>query len=110
MKNLIIFSTLGTPFFPHSKEVSIQPQDCLPLDTMYGNSYPALATEEMGAKEFEVWRASLALGSKCPKHVHETEEVFIVLKGHILAIAEIKSTIDCSFNLNLSGKCSSSID
>ena len=33
-----------------------------------------------------MWRASLAVGSKTPVHVHESEEVFIVLRGKILAI------------------------
>lgn len=54
--------------------------------SMHGNFQKGLATKAMGAKEFEVWRASIAVGSRTPRHVHETEEVFIVLKGKILAI------------------------
>lgn len=69
-----------------SEEATVYSHDDLKLFSMYGNSYRGLATKETGAKEFEVWRASLAVGSKSPRHVHETEEVFIVLKGHILAI------------------------
>ncbi len=54
--------------------------------SMYGNVYKALSTKAMGAKEFEIWKSSLAVGSKTPRHVHETEEVFILLKGQIKAI------------------------
>ena len=53
---------------------------------MFGNHYKGLSTKEMGAKEFEVWRSHIEVGSKTPRHVHETEEVFILLKGTILAI------------------------
>lgn len=66
-----------TPPYPH---------DQIKQYSMHGNFQKGLATKSMGAKEFEVWRASIAVGSKTPKHVHETEEVFIVLKGEILAI------------------------
>lgn len=54
--------------------------------SMHGNFQKGVATKALGAKEFEVWRASIAVGSKTPLHVHESEEVFIVLKGEILAI------------------------
>jgi quercetin dioxygenase-like cupin family protein len=62
------------------------PHDQIQQHSMHGNFQKGLATKSMGAKEFEVWRASIAVGSKTPKHVHETEEVFIILKGEILAI------------------------
>lgn len=86
MKKSLVLSLMLTVSFLRAQEASVHSHDDLKLCTMYGNSYRSLATKEMGAKEFEVWRASLAVGSKSPKHVHETEEVFIVLKGHILAI------------------------
>jgi quercetin dioxygenase-like cupin family protein len=54
--------------------------------SMHGNFQKALASKAMGAHEFEIWRASIAVGSKTPRHSHETEEVFILLKGEILAI------------------------
>lgn len=69
-----------------AEEAYVHSHDDLNVVSMYGNSYCGISTKETGAKEFEVWRASLAVGSKSPRHVHETEEVFIVLKGHILAI------------------------
>lgn len=58
----------------------------LKAHSMYGNCYRGIATQAMGAKQFEVWRATLAVGSKSPLHVHETEEIFIVLKGKIRAV------------------------
>jgi quercetin dioxygenase-like cupin family protein len=63
--------------FPHSE---------IKQYSMHGNFQKALATKAMGAHEFEIWRSSIAVGSKTPKHSHETEEVFILLKGEILAV------------------------
>ena len=85
MKNGFILSLLAV-FSLYSETATVHSHDDLKLHAMYGNTYRGLATKETGAKEFEVWRASLAVGSKSPRHVHETEEIFIVLKGHILAI------------------------
>ncbi len=62
------------------------PHDSIRQYSMHGNYQKAVASKEMGAKQFEVWRSSISVGSKTPKHIHETEEVFIVLKGHILAV------------------------
>jgi quercetin dioxygenase-like cupin family protein len=74
--------------------------------SMHGNFQKALATKAMGAKEFEIWRASIAVGSKTPKHVHETEEVFILLKGKILAMigeeevrCQAPATLICPANI-----------
>lgn len=84
MKNWFILFLAITSL--SAEEATVTSHDAIKLHSMYGNTYRGLATKETGAKEFEVWRASLAVGSKSPRHVHETEEVFIVLKGHILAI------------------------
>jgi len=75
-------------------ESLVHSHDVLKQYSMHGNFQKAIATKEMGAKEFEVWRASIAVGSKTPRHVHETEEVFIVLKGKIRAIVG-DQTIEC---------------
>jgi quercetin dioxygenase-like cupin family protein len=106
MKNIFVITTLITIFSLHSEEATVRSHNDLKLHAMYGNSYRGLATKETGAKSFEVWRASLAVGRKSPKHVHETEEVFIVLKGHILAIVGEKeyhcvapSTLICPANV-----------
>ncbi len=40
----------------------------------------------MGSHEFEIWRASIAVGSRTPKHTHETEEVFVLLQGEVIAM------------------------
>jgi len=37
--------------------------------------------QAMGSREFEIWRASIAVGSKTPKHSHETEEVLFCSRG-----------------------------
>lgn len=106
MKNWFVLFALSSILSLTAEEASLHLHDELKLHSMYGNSYRGLATKETGAKEFEVWRASLAVGSKSPRHVHETEEVFIVLKGHILAIVGDKeyhciapSTLICPANV-----------
>ena len=42
---------------------------------------------------FDIWKSSLAAGSKTPRHIHETEEVFILLKGKIKAIIGGKEVV-----------------
>jgi quercetin dioxygenase-like cupin family protein len=78
--NLLAFSSL------FSEETLVHSHGDIKQYSMHGNFQKGLATKAMGAKEFEVWRASIAVGSKTPLHVHETEEVFIVLSGKIRAI------------------------
>ncbi len=46
-----------------------------------GNSLVGIATTSQGAKSFEVWRTSVAVGGTTPLHTHSSEEVFIVLRG-----------------------------
>lgn len=72
--------------FPHSE---------IKQYSMHGNFQKAVASKEMGSHEFEIWRASIAVGSKTPKHSHETEEVFVLLKGEILAVIGEKE-VRCS--------------
>ena len=76
-------------------EVFVHPHEEITQYSMHGNFQKGLATKAMGAQQFEVWRASIAVGSRTPRHVHETEEVFIVLKGKILAIIGDQE-IECS--------------
>ncbi|MBX7066070.1 MAG: cupin domain-containing protein [Parachlamydiales bacterium] len=66
-------------------ESLVYPHSDIQQYSMHGNFQKGVATKAMGAKQFEVWRASIAVGSRTPLHVHESEEVFIVLKGKILA-------------------------
>ncbi len=46
-----------------------------------GNTLVGIATPSQGAKSFEVWRTSVAVGSKTPLHRHASEEVFVFLQG-----------------------------
>ncbi|HEX2580281.1 MAG TPA: cupin domain-containing protein [Rhabdochlamydiaceae bacterium] len=86
MKNKLFFTSLFTAASLFSEGTWVHPHDDIKQYSMHGNFQKGLATKSMGAKEFEVWRASVAVGSKTPLHVHETEEVFIVLKGKIRAV------------------------
>lgn len=65
---------------------SAYPHDQIKQYSMHGNFQKGISTKSMGAKQFEVWEASLAVGSKTPRHVHDTEEVFILLEGELLVI------------------------
>jgi|JI9StandDraft_1071089.scaffolds.fasta_scaffold04721_12 quercetin dioxygenase-like cupin family protein len=86
MKNLILsFLSLGIASL--SAEASfVYPHETIQQYSMHGNFQKGLATKAMGASQFEVWRSSIAVGSRTPRHIHETEEVFIILKGTILAV------------------------
>lgn len=51
-----------------------------------GNTLTGIATHSLGACELEVWRASIAPHSETPLHTHESEEIFVILKGEGVAI------------------------
>jgi mannose-6-phosphate isomerase-like protein (cupin superfamily) len=51
-----------------------------------GNEIQGVATRNMGVQDFEVWRTSWGVGSATVLHKHETQEVFIFLKGKGRAI------------------------
>lgn len=53
----------------------------LPRFENSGNALLGVATASLGASSFEVWRSSIAAGSRTPSHTHETEEIFVVLAG-----------------------------
>lgn len=40
-----------------------------------------LATAGLGAQNFEIWRSSVPKGGSTPVHVHDTEEIFVLLRG-----------------------------
>lgn len=56
-----------------------------------GNSIRGIATAIQGASEYEVWRTSIKIGGKTPIHTHQSEEVFIFLKGQGKAVIGKKS-------------------
>jgi mannose-6-phosphate isomerase-like protein (cupin superfamily) len=55
-----------------------------------GNSLVGVATKSQGARSYEVWRTSVAVGSATPPHRHDTEEVFIFLQGKGKAVIDGK--------------------
>ncbi|MBS0652500.1 MAG: cupin domain-containing protein [Verrucomicrobia bacterium] len=59
----------------------IIPHEGLKRFELNGNGLVGVATPSMGAEKFEVWRTSWNVGCFTPKHTHETEEIFIFLKG-----------------------------
>jgi len=69
-----------------AEDLYVHPHDQIRSFSNNGNSLRGLATEAMGAKQFEIWGSSIAVGSRTPLHTHETEETFIILKGKILAV------------------------
>jgi mannose-6-phosphate isomerase-like protein (cupin superfamily) len=53
----------------------------LPSYENHGNTLRGIATATSGARNYEVWRTSVAVGSATPPHSHQSEEVFIFLQG-----------------------------
>lgn len=54
--------------------------------TNQGNSLTGIATPSMGATDCEVWHSNIAPHSYTPLHQHDTQEIFIFLKGEGKAI------------------------
>lgn len=55
-----------------------------------------------GAKEFEVWHSHIGPFAKTPKHKHESEEVFVFIKGKgkaIIGREEIQFEAPCTLVL-----------
>ncbi len=46
-----------------------------------GNDLVGIATPSLGSREHEVWRSTIAVGSQTPRHTHESEEIFVFLRG-----------------------------
>ena len=100
-----IFFILLFPFFTFANVTVINHED-LPSFGKGGASLKGLATSSLGAKEYEVWHSSLAVGGCTPKHTHETEEIFIYLQGKGKVIAgdietyfEAPCTVICPANV-----------
>jgi len=60
---------------------AVIPHQGLPEFANNGNILVGIATRSQGAQSFEVWRSRVAPGGATPLHTHETEEVFVVLRG-----------------------------
>ncbi|HVM96772.1 MAG TPA: cupin domain-containing protein [Candidatus Acidoferrales bacterium] len=48
---------------------------------LQGNHMTGLATASRGAQSTEMWRAKMDAGAATPPHVHEHEEVLLILAG-----------------------------
>lgn len=46
-----------------------------------GNALVGIATPSLGARDHEVWRSRVAVGSSTPLHTHGSEEIFVFLRG-----------------------------
>ncbi len=64
-----------------------------------GNQLRGIATLGTGAKQFEVWRSNVAVGSSTPRHRHDSEEVFVFLRGKgraVIGDEEIEFEAPCT--------------
>ena len=64
-----------------------------------GNKLRGIATLGTGAEQFEVWRSNVAVGSSTPRHIHDSEEVFVFLRGKgraVIGDEEIEFEAPCT--------------
>lgn len=64
-----------------------------------GNKLRGIATLGTGARQFEVWRSNVAVGSSTPRHRHDSEEVFVFLRGKgraVIGDEEIEFEAPCT--------------
>ena len=64
-----------------------------------GNQLRGIATLGTGAEQFEVWRSNVAVGSSTPLHRHDSEEVFVFLRGKgraVIGDEEIEFEAPCT--------------
>lgn len=57
------------------------PHHDLPAFPIAGATITGIATASMGAKEYEVWRSTIAPHAHTIRHKHDTEEIFVFLSG-----------------------------
>jgi quercetin dioxygenase-like cupin family protein len=53
----------------------------VPAFELQGNMMIGVATPSHGARQVEAWYTTLAPGAATPPHVHDAEEVVVVLRG-----------------------------
>lgn len=51
------------------------------VHSMQGNHIAGVATPTSGAQQIEMWHGRMEANSATPPHIHDTEEVVLVLKG-----------------------------
>lgn len=66
---------------PHPPRAAVVPHQGLRTFSNQGNDLVGIATKSQGAREFETWRTSVAVGSRSPVHSHDSEEIFVMLRG-----------------------------
>lgn len=82
----LVISVTACVTTPHMRSTHMQsliiPHASIETFEHRGNRISALATRGVGSEQYEVWHASIAINSSTPPHHwHETDEVFIFLKG-----------------------------
>lgn len=77
----VFFLMLLFPLIAFGAGAIIVPHERLPTFGKAGAELKGIATPSLGAKQYEVWRSSIAPGGCTPIHTHETEEIFIFLSG-----------------------------
>jgi len=87
MKKLVL---LLFPLFVFANVIS---HEDLPSFEKAGATLTGLATSSMGAKQYEVWRSSLAPGGCTPLHTHASEEICIYLSGKGRAVIGGEETV-----------------
>ncbi|KRP36917.1 MAG: hypothetical protein ABS34_05265 [Opitutaceae bacterium BACL24 MAG-120322-bin51] len=70
----------------HSHEAHVVPHHALREFSNNGITVVGIATKGHGADEYEVWKTQIAVHGKTPLHSHDSEEVFVILKGQGEAI------------------------
>ena len=66
---------------PQPQNAAVVPHNALRTFSNKGNDLVGIATKSQGAREFETWRTSVAVGSRTPVHSHDCEEIFVILRG-----------------------------
>ena len=97
----ILGALLAGPLLAHgtAEHATVIDHDEVQVFENNGNQLRGIATLGSGAKEFEVWRTSVAVGSRTPKHRHDSEEVFVFLRGQgkaIIGDEEIEFEAPCT--------------
>lgn len=88
--NAILFITVGLifPLSANEPKARVIPHDQLKTFSYKDNWAKGVATPSLGAQEFEVWYTSWPVGWSTGPHSHESEEIFIFLKGKGKVISE----------------------
>ncbi len=76
---LCLIAFFSTALF--AERTIIVPHEKLSTFMNNGNKLSGIATSSLGADQIEVWKSTIAPGSCTPKHVHNSQEILVFLKG-----------------------------